>query len=114
MKVRINSEITVDVKVTQTMVCPAGKAYWQIDYIVDGYCIHSATTGAIYGSPDVIAMLDRKYTYSVEHDMSDPVPTGTDHKIRYWHSERGDFWAEEFAATHREAIIKACNQLIIS
>jgi len=120
MKIKANDQITVDVKVTQKQVTPAGLAYWQVDYMVDGMCIHSATTGAIHGNPDVVAMLDREYDYTVYHyqDIANPdaEPTGEDRKNRRLGggtSSNRPAWWENFNTTHRDAIIKAYGQLVI-
>ena len=67
MKIKINEEIAVEVKITQKQTCPAGTAYYNIDYLIDRICIHSAATGAIYGEPNPIAMLDRNYTITECH-----------------------------------------------
>lgn len=119
MKIRVTDKIAVDVRVTNTMTCPAGSAYWQIDYCVDGLCIHSATTGAIHGNPDVIAMLDRKFTRTAEphyQDINnpDPAPVSTLAKVVHSGSVNGrDAWWTDETVTHRQAIIEAYSQLII-
>lgn len=119
MKVRVNEQIVVEVKVTQTMVCPAGTAYYTIDYLVNGLCVHSATTGAIYGSPNPIEMLDRMYTYSEYHYQDtpnpDPMPEGEDAKNRIIKSGSVGgrrAWWEEKGKTHRQAIIEAVAQIV--
>jgi hypothetical protein len=86
MKIRISDQITVEPIVQQGMVCPAGTAYWTIDYRLAGLTIHSATTGAIWGSPNVIAMLDRTYEQR----------SGTGYRT----------------LTHRQAIIEAWEQIV--
>ena len=119
MKIRVDEKITVDVKITQTMVCPAGTAYWTIDYLIDGICVHSATTGAIYGSPNPIEMLDRKFTYVEYHYQgipnADPEPTGEEAKGRNIQCISVDgkrAWKEEKGKTHRQAIIEAVSQIV--
>lgn len=118
MKINVASGVVVGVQVVKKSDCPAGTAYWQIDYTVDGVCIHSATTGAIYGNPDVIAMLDREYTYDIRHYLDipnpDKIPSGEDAKGRIIREGTVDYrtaWWEEFTTTHRQAIISAFRQL---
>lgn len=120
MKVKVNEKIAVDVKITQTMVCPAGTAYYTIDYLIDGVCVHSATTGAIHGAPNPIEMLDRMYTYSEYHYQDvldpDPEPTGDNAKyqaIRVGTSGGRPAWWEEKGKTHRQAIIDAVSQIVV-
>lgn len=125
MKVKVTESIEVEVQVTQKSTCPAGTAYWQVDYMVDGLCIHSASTGAIYGNPDVIAMLDREYPIYEYHYQDvpdpDPVPTGdaaigrniTQVTVGKGGKPSREAWCEETLLTHRQAIIDAYNQLII-
>jgi len=125
MKVRVNDKITAEVKITQTTVCPerencgSGTAYYTIDYLINGVCIHSATTGAIYGSPNPIAMLDRFFTVSEYHyqDIAspDPMPTGDEAKNRKLGrgtSGGRPAWWEEKGKTHRQAIIEAVAQIV--
>jgi hypothetical protein len=118
MKIRINDKIVVEVQVTQTMVCPAGTAYYDINYLIDGMCIHSATTGTIWGQPDVIAMLDRKFTRTSEYhyqDGNNPDPIPTDNADVKLHqgsvNGRLAWWTEE-GITHRQAIIEAVSQIV--
>ena len=116
MKIKINEKIAVTVKVTQTNVCPAGSAYYTIDYLLDGMCIHSATTGAIYGTPNPITMLDRNFTWSETHyqdiDNPDSRPEDVQGRIIKFGSSGGrPAWWEEKSKTHRQAIIDAVNQL---
>ena len=119
MKARINDQIVVEFKITQTTVCPAGTAYYTIDYLIDGICVHSATTGAIYGAPNPIEMLDRMYTYSEYHYRDvlnpDPEPTGDNAKgraIKFGSSGGRPAWWEEKGKTHRQAIIDAVSQIV--
>jgi len=123
MNIKLNEEIAVDVQVTQSYQCPSGEAHWQIDYMVDGVCIHSATTGAIRGNPDVIAMLDRKYIVEGPYHYKDivnpdPIPESTaNHLIKnqmvcLTGEKSRPVWYEEITLTHREAIIKAYSQII--
>ena len=120
MKIRVNDKIVVDVKIIRTMVCPAGTAYHTIDYLIDGVCIHSATTGPIYGDPNPIAMLDRFYTWSEYHYQDiphpDPQPIGDavgGKKIGCGTSGGRPAWWEEKSQTHRQAILIAASQIII-
>lgn len=116
MQIKISEYIVTEVKVTQTMTCPAGTAYWTVDYCIDGLCIHSAATGAIYGNPDVIAMLDREYevhgeTHYIDdaHPMPDPLPRGA----RYGTSGDNQAWfSPSRHVTHRQAIIDAVAQIV--
>jgi hypothetical protein len=121
MKIKVNDKIVVDVQVTQKgPLTPGGLAYWQIDYMVGGVCIHSATTGAIHGNPDVVAMLDRQYDNTIYHyqDIPNPdnEPTGDERKNRRIGSGTSSgrpAWWESIEITHRDAIIKAYSQLVI-
>jgi len=73
MKIKIdNAEISI--QVISKMVCPSGRAYWKIDYMYEGICIHSVHTGAIYGNPNPVAMLDETYTISEYHYQDIPTP----------------------------------------
>ncbi len=116
MKIKVNENIAVGVKITQTMVSPAGTAYGTIDYMYEGVCIHSATTGAIRGEPNPIAMLDRSYTWTEPHYQDipnpDPKPEGTTAKISAGSYGGRPAWWEEKAQTHRQAIIEAVAQII--
>lgn len=118
MKIRVNEKITVNVKVTMTTQCPAGTAYWTIDYLVDGLCIHSATTGAIYGQPDVIAMLDRVFTRSSEYhyqdiDNPDPIPeSSSNRKVHNGTANGHPAWWMDESLTHRQAIVEAYSQIV--
>jgi len=115
MKVRVNEKIVAEVKITQTTVCPAGTAYYTIDYLIDGVCIHSATTGAIYGAPNPIAMLDRIYSLNEYHyqdiDNPDPEPEGITGIKKGSSGGRPAWWIEK-SKTHRQAIIDAASQIV--
>jgi len=124
MKVRVSSEIIVGVQVTQKQVCPAGTAYWQVDYMVGGVCIHSATTGAIWGNPDIVAMLDREYEIREEHYQDipnpDPKPENEDESQKMGWNTIGSgtiggrpAWWQNKMISHRQAIIDKYNQLVI-
>jgi hypothetical protein len=120
MKIKITDKIAVNVRVNMTNQCPAGTAYYSIDYMVDGFCIHTATTGAIYGEPNVIAMLDREFTKPKEYhyqdiENPDPKPETTlkGHKYQNCTVNGRDAWYEEVSITHRQAIIDACKQIVI-
>jgi len=119
MKVKVNDKIAVEVKIIKTMDCPAGTAYWTIDYLIDGVCVHSATTGAICGVPNPIAMLDRHYSFSEIHyqDISspDPRPMGDEAKgreIGFGSYGGRPAWFEKRSNTHRQAIIDAVSQIV--
>jgi hypothetical protein len=58
MKIKINENLIVDTICTQTTTCPAGTAYWRIDYRINGETIYSCSSGAIYGQPSPIEALD--------------------------------------------------------
>jgi len=58
MKIKINDKITVEAITTKTHECPAGTAYWQIDYRINGETVYSCSSGAMYGQPSPIAALD--------------------------------------------------------
>jgi len=98
------------------MVCPAGTAYYTIDYLIDGVCIHSATTGAIYGAPNPIAMLDRFFTWNEYHyqdiDNPDPEPEGIAGIKKGTTGGRPAWWIEK-SKTHRQAIIDAVSQIVV-
>ncbi len=49
MKIKVNNDIVAEVRIVKKMVCRAGAAYWTVDYMIDGVCIHSAVTDAIIG-----------------------------------------------------------------
>lgn len=112
MKVKVAEGIVVEVQTIQKQTCPAGTAYWQVDYLVDGLCIHSATTGAIFGNPDVIAMLDREYEVTDYHyqDIENPDPK-PEHKKGMFLGEGTTSgrpaWWQTRKITHRQAIIDA-------
>jgi hypothetical protein len=119
MKIRVTDKIIVDVQTTMTMRCPAGTGYWDINYLVDGQCIHCATTGAIYGQPDVIAMLNRVFTRTSAYhyqdiDQPDPIPAATSAQkvCRGSCNGRPAWWTDE-AVTHRQAIVEAYSQVVI-
>jgi hypothetical protein len=113
MKVRVNEKIVVEVKITKTMECPAGTAYYNIDYMIDGVCIHNATTGAIYGAPNPIEMLDRQYTWTEYHyeDIPNPDPRPAKYTGAGSSNGRPAWWIEK-SKTHRQAIIDAVSQIV--
>lgn len=124
MKIKVNEKIAVGVKITQKMVCPAGTAYYSIDYMYESpngekICVHSAGTGAIYGEPNPIAMLDRTFSWSEPHfqDIPDPdrKPEGEAARGRKIcvgrHGGRNAWW-DEREKTHRQAIIDAVAQIV--
>jgi hypothetical protein len=126
MKVKVAEGIIVDVSCHVTHSCPAGTNYWQVDYSVNGLCIHSATTGAIFGNPDIIAMLDRTFTVKEYHYQDIPNPDKKpDVEIPGVVIKEGEIgnafdnkknrpvWWAEYGKTHRQAIIDAYNQLVI-
>ena len=120
MKIRINENIAVGVKILQTMICPAGTAYYTIDYLYEDICVHSANTGAIYGEPNPIAMLDQGFTWKEPHyqDIDNPDPKPEDIGCRNHPGGAGSYggrnaWWEEKAKTHRQAIIDAVAQIIV-
>jgi len=119
MRIKVEEGIEVGVEITQKGTCPAGTAYWVVDYMVDGVCIHSATTGAIYGNPNPLAMLDREYTWHETHYQdvpdADPKPEGEiaqARKISVGTSGNRPAWFEERHQTHRQAIINSIAQLV--
>ena len=119
MKIKVSNEIAVEVKITQKQTCPAGTSYWNIDYMIDGVCIHNAATGAIWGEPNPIKMLDDEYAWSEYHyqDTSnpDPVPADKDRigrNIGVGTSNSRNCWWEVKSKTHRQAIIDAVSQII--
>ena len=61
MRIRITDNVLVDVVVTQTTRCPAGTAYWIVQYCIDDLPIYTVHTAAIYGQPDAIAILDQDH-----------------------------------------------------
>lgn len=120
MKIKVTPEIVVDVEIIQKQVCPAGSSYWDINYLVDGICIHNATTGAIYGKPNPIATLDREFDTTEYHYQDipnpDPEPQGDERKGRSLgggSSSNRPAWWEVKHKTHREAIINAVNQVVV-
>jgi len=119
MKLQVAPGIVVGVEVTQKQVCPAGTAYWRVDYTVEGVCIHSAATGAIWGRPDVIDLLDTEYIYNIYHytDITnpDPLPDSDNREgrvVRVGTSGNRPAWWEEITTTHRKAIIHAYTQIV--
>lgn len=119
MKVKVNKNIAVEVKTVCTMTCPAGSAYHTIDYLVDGICVHSATTGAIYGEPNPIAMLDRSFSEREYHyqDIPDPDPKPAGLGNQGFPGGSGTVgnrlaWWLEKSLTHRQAIVDAVAQIV--
>jgi len=118
MKIRIG-EAEIGVEITQKMLCRAGTAYHQIDYTYRGICIYSVSTGAIYGQPNPLGILDVAYEWSIPHYQdipeADPMPEGENRVGRT--IKRGTFggreaWWEVHTKTHRQAIIDAIAQII--
>lgn len=108
MKIKINETTAVDVRVIQTTVCPAGTAYYRVEYLKDGLCIHAASTKAMYGSPDVIAMLAQTYEINEYHSMDEPQEPGchagtVGGKPMWWITRE---------VTHRQAIVDALAQIV--
>jgi hypothetical protein len=120
MKIKVDGKTAVEVKITCTMTCPAGSAYHTIDYLIDDICIHSATTGAIYGEPNPIAMLDRSYSSQEIHYQDilnpDPKPAGLGNDGQGGGSGtigNRPAWWYQISKTHRQAIIEAVAQIIV-
>jgi len=119
MKIKVNDKIVVEPRINQTSVTPSGNAYYNIDYLVDGICVHNATTGCIGGAPNPIAMLDRTYSYSEYHyqDIPNPDPQPeslpiSDGKLCGGSSGGRPCWWVEKEKTHRQAIIDAVSQIV--
>ena len=123
MKIKVNEKIAVEPQIIQKSTTPSGNAYWKIDYMYNGVCIHSAATGCISGNPNPIEMLDRKFTVNQYHFQDvpnpDPQPVGKDYEGRTIKagslSEGGPSrpcWWEEVGKTHRQAIIEAIDQIM--
>lgn len=100
MKIKIGNHV-VGVKVTQGQVCPAGTSYWYVDYTVDGVAVHTAKTGAIYGQPNALAMLDNDVKV-FDHTLD----------VHRWScngvTRRGDYVRK----SHRELLLQALDQVI--
>lgn len=119
MKIKVTEKIIVEPQIIQKSTTPSGNAYYQIDYLYQGFCIHSAATGCISGNPNPIDMLDRKFTVNQYHFQDvpnpDPQPTGDDYKgrtIKVGSSDSRPCWWEEIGKTHRQAIIEAIEQIV--
>jgi hypothetical protein len=120
MKIKIEEKgKEIGIAITKKQTCPAGTAYWQIDYLYRGICIHSAGTGAIWGNPNPIEMLDRKFTVNQYHYQDiptpDPQPVGKDYEgrtIKVGSSDGRPCWWEEVWKTHRQAIIESLEQIV--
>ncbi|HRQ68408.1 MAG TPA: hypothetical protein P5031_07575 [Candidatus Syntrophosphaera sp.] len=119
MKIKVNNDIVAEVRIVKKMVCRAGAAYWTVDYMIDGVCIHSADTGAIYGEPNPIAMLDRSIDWIEPHyqDIPDPDPMPADLGTPSNPGGSGSYngrpaWWTNKSKTHRQAIIDAAAQII--
>ena len=118
MKIKVNEKISVSFEITQKSTTPSGNAYWQIDYMYQGICIHSATTGCISGNPNPIDMLDRIFEKTVYfyQDIPNPTPKpGVEEfgrKICAGTAGGRPAWWEISPITHRQAIIDAVAQII--
>lgn len=115
MKIKISNNVTVDVRVVTTMVCPAGTAYYRVEYCINGLCIHAAHTGAMHGTPNVIEMLDGKHVWTETHyqDIPNPDPKPEDRKVCAGSSGGRPAWWEEKSKTHRQAILDALDQIVL-
>lgn len=58
LQIRVGSHVVTS-RVTQATTCPAGTAYWVVDYAIREVTIYTAHTGPIFGSPSPIALLDQ-------------------------------------------------------
>lgn len=105
MKIKINDTITVTPIITQTSTCPAGTAYYEVDYQVDGITICTAFMGPMWGSPNPIALLDADYEYTVYQapDVDHPVRGTCNGKQMWWETRH---------TTHRQRIIDAMAQVV--
>jgi hypothetical protein len=119
MQIKINDDVVVDVRVITRMVCPAGTAYYRIEYLVDGLCIHAASTEAMYGTPNVIATLDYAYEWTETHyqDIPNPDPRPKDDKVNGKNIRSGSSggrpaWWIVKTKTHRQAILDALAQVV--
>lgn len=119
MKIRVNEKVAVEVRVIESATCPAGTAYYVIEYCIDGICIHKAYEGPMYGRPNPIKTLDNTYDYDVVHyqdgDYQDEQPNGESTKNRKIFS--GSYggrsaWWEKLSKTHRECIIENFSQIV--
>lgn len=113
MKIRVG-EHEIGVEIVQKHACPAGTAYYKVEYLHQGVCIHAAHTGPIYGRPNPLELLDDCYNWTETHyeDIpdADPVPEGDARQGRtIKHGEYGGrpAWWEICGKTHRQAIIDA-------
>lgn len=119
MKVRVNEEIVVDVKVSQTASTPSGNGYFSVDYLVDGICIHRAFSGCVSGAPNPIAALDSCFEVTEYHyqDIPDPdpkpesIPVSVGKLYGGTSGERPAWWITR-RKTHRQAIIDAFAQIV--
>lgn len=109
MKIKVNDKIAVESRSIQTMTCPAGTAYWHVEYRYNGMVVHTAHTKAIWGNPDTIAMLDHEYEVSIPLATE---PKGDAAKGRRIRNYGGDKFEEVISVTHRQAIIAAVDQLV--
>ena len=117
MEIKVTDTINVTPVCTQTHTCPAGTAYWQVDYQYKGMVVHTATTGAIYGQPNPIAMLDYEHTDKRTVRDGDPAlgeGWTKQGEVRVLsNGNHGDYAATEYTRTqtHRAAILAAISQL---
>ena len=119
MKIKVNENIIVEPQIRQTSTTPSGNAYYNISYLIDGICVHNATTGCISGSPNPIAMLDHTYESTETHyqDIAnpDPAPESVQNgKIQIGSVGGRPAWWIVRQKTHREAIIEAVAQIVES
>ena len=90
MKIKING-IELETRTLQTQSCPAGTAYWKIEYLhSDGSVIYTIGSDAIYGQPSPLAALDWL------HEISPRI------------YENGE-WKREL---HRESLLRALEQVV--
>lgn len=114
MKIRINDTVNTDVRIIKMQVCPAGTAYYRVEYLIDGICIHAVNTGAMYGTPNPIELLDGQHCWTEYHyqDIPNPDPKPSDRPVGSGTAGNRPAWWEDKAKTHRQAILDNLSQVV--
>jgi hypothetical protein len=106
MQITING-VPLTITATQTSTCPAGTAYWQVEYRRTGDQLpcYIICTGAIYGRPDALAMLDATHELN-ESILPADVDPAVARSATVYESGQPDHVTHLWRETHRATLLR--------